>query len=187
MSMKAANRTTIHQCEGHPVTGHCSKQQRSPHIHDKKTLQVKFTDLATWIQGAYHMGGGFHQLLSSTLAQRPVLHVLLHADEVTPGHVLAPVASRKTWAICGSFKVFHRAFAIHQQVDHPLRHKKFPHEQHEQCGSQREPTHESAGAPNHQHRTNRHPAGGSQRHATTNAIQALVCEAWLLDHGWCST
>lgn len=72
-------------------------------------------------------------------------------------------------------------FTIHQHLDHSLRHKKFPHEQ---CGSQHEPTHESAGAPSHQDRPNRYPIARAQRHATTNAIQAIVHADWLLDHGW---
>ena len=102
-AMREANRAIIHQCSGdRPLL-----QTAELTTHDQKTLEVKFTDLATWIQGAYHMGGGFHQLLSRTLAQHPVLHVLLYADEVTPGNVLAPVPSRKTWAIYGSFKEFH--------------------------------------------------------------------------------
>ena len=101
--MKAANRTIIHQCEGdRPLL------QTAATTHDKKTLQVKFTDLATGTQGAYRMGGGFHQLQSSTLAQHPVLHVLLYADEVTPGNALAPAASRKIWAIYSSLKKSHR-------------------------------------------------------------------------------
>ena len=35
------------------------------------------------------------------------LHLLVYADEITPGNVLAPVTSRKTWAIYVSFKEFH--------------------------------------------------------------------------------
>ena len=102
-AMRDANRAIIHQCSGdRPLL-----QTAELTTHDQKTLEVKFTDLATWIQGAYHMGGGFHELLSRTLAQHPVPHVLLYADEVTPGNVLAPVPSRKTWAIYGSFKEFH--------------------------------------------------------------------------------
>ena len=68
---------------------------------------ILFTNLPSWIQGAYSMGGGFHHLLCKTMEKHSKLHLLVYADEITPGNVLAPVTSRKTWAIYVSFKEFH--------------------------------------------------------------------------------
>ena len=67
---------------------------------------ILFTNLPSWIQGAYSMGGGFHHLLSKTMEKHSKLHLLVYADEVTPGNVLAPVTSRKTWALYVSIKEF---------------------------------------------------------------------------------
>ena len=43
-------------------------QDAKLHTHDGRIVAIKYTNFSSWIQRAYHIGGGFHQLLSSAMA-----------------------------------------------------------------------------------------------------------------------
>ena len=75
---------------------------------DGQTMPVQCTNLCTFLQFLYKQGGPWYQLLSKTMAQcQQKLHLVVYADEVTPGNVLAPITARKVWAIYASIKEFH--------------------------------------------------------------------------------
>ena len=76
---------------------------------DGQTTSVQFTNLCSYLQIQYRNGGHWHQLLSETMAKHnSQLNLVVYADEVTPGNVLAPMTARKCWAIFVSFKEFHQ-------------------------------------------------------------------------------
>ena len=77
------------------------------HAWDGSICQVKLVNLLSYIHGAYKAGGGFHALLKKTMARHNgPLSLLVYADEITPGNVLANVPARKIWCIYISIKEF---------------------------------------------------------------------------------
>ena len=75
---------------------------------DGQTMPVQCTNLCTFLQLVYKQGGPWYQLLSKTMAQcQQKLHLVVYADEVTPGNALAPITARKVWAIYATIKEFH--------------------------------------------------------------------------------
>ena len=77
------------------------------HAWDGSICQVKLVNLLSYIHGAYKAGGGFHAWLKKTMARHNgPLSLLVYADEITPGNVLANVPARKIWCIYISIKEF---------------------------------------------------------------------------------
>jgi hypothetical protein len=77
------------------------------HGVDGSIKKVKLVNLLSYIHAAYKAGGGFHTLLKKTLAKHnSPLSLLVYADEVTPGNVLANVPTREMWCIYISIKEF---------------------------------------------------------------------------------
>jgi hypothetical protein len=84
------------------------------HGVDGSIKKVKLVNLLSYIHAAYKAGGGFHTLLKKTLAKHnSPLSLLVYADEVTPGNVLANVPTRKMWCIYISIK----EFSVHLQKE----------------------------------------------------------------------
>lgn len=69
---------------------------------------VEIINLLAWLAAAYKNGGGFHKLLQAACGSQGsnVLHLLLYADEVTPGNPLAHKTARKVWCLYASIKEF---------------------------------------------------------------------------------
>ena len=85
------------------------------HALDGGIKTVKLVNFLSYVHGAYKAGGGFHTLLKKTMAEHNgPLSLLVYADEVTPGNVLANVPSRKMWCIYVSMK----EFSLHLQKEH---------------------------------------------------------------------
>ena len=84
------------------------------HGVDGSIKKVKLVNLLSYIHAAYKAGGGFHTLLKKTLAKHnSPLSLLVYADEVTPGNVLANVPTREMWCIYISIK----EFSVHLQKE----------------------------------------------------------------------
>lgn len=77
---------------------HCTNGEK------KKIILLNFL---SFVHGAYKAGGGFHTLLKATLrAHTGPLSLILYADEIIPGNVLAHQVTRKIWCLYLSCKEF---------------------------------------------------------------------------------
>ena len=152
---------------------------------DGQTMPVQCTNLCTFLQLVYKQGGPWYQLLSKTMAQcQQKLHLVVYADEVTSGNVLAPITARKVWAIYASIKEFSHPSAkcrclgdtLHSQVFH-----------HCQCRWPLEPIAESNFEPLVQYLLSsspRTPVRRATRHQCCQSIHQSVLAPWLFHHGW---
>ena len=76
----------------------------------KQKKTVTLVNFLSWVHGAYKAGGGFWSLLKATLQKHSgPMSLLVYADEITPGNVLAHQPARKVWCLYVTLKEFHTA------------------------------------------------------------------------------
>eukprot|EP00438_Fugacium_kawagutii_P018209 Skav230731 [mRNA] locus=scaffold401:510054:512096:- [translate_table: standard] len=77
------------------------------HCTNGEKKKITLVNFLSFVHGAYKAGGGFHSLLKATLmASTGPLSLILYADEITPGNVLAHQLTRKIWCLYLSCKEF---------------------------------------------------------------------------------
>ncbi|CAK9066921.1 unnamed protein product [Durusdinium trenchii] len=101
--MRAANRQQLALFNGY---GPLLQEEKLVMINGE-SCSLLFINLMSLLHGAYKRCLGFHQLLKSTLDKyTEPLHLMVYADEITPGNVLSHSPSRKLWCIYVSFEEF---------------------------------------------------------------------------------
>ena len=91
-------------------TSHGKLVQWKPALKkDNSLTDILLCNPLAFIWHVFQNCKGFRVLLLEAHEKRPSTpedpwHLILYSDEVTPGNVLAPLASRKSWAIYSSFK-----------------------------------------------------------------------------------
>lgn len=101
--MTEACQAAVNKCNGY---GPLLLQHHLTTLTGQKK-QVELVNFLSWVHAAYKAGGGFHALLKAALLKEPgPLSLLLYADEITPGNVLANQPTRKIWCLYITVKEF---------------------------------------------------------------------------------